>query len=106
MLLNDEQLANLNASAAPQVPTNKHVDGQTEAPTQDLWNDEEDDFFGHSAPPATAFVQEGDENGAPIATSTRGKKRRSGATGAPRGRKPTGKKRGAAAEVPFVGEIM
>lgn len=92
LLLNDEQLATLNASAAsnPTPDITGGISGDTEEPVQDLWNDEEDNFFGHSAPTITP---DGDEGGTPIPASTRGKKRKAGTTSAPRGRKSTGKKK-------------
>ncbi|KAH0590582.1 hypothetical protein H2248_000718 [Termitomyces sp. 'cryptogamus'] len=88
LLLNDEQLATLTSSA-PQVPNGQSAattNGGEKRPAQDLWNDEEDNFFGHSTPLASA--PDGDDQGTPVYTSTRGKKRKSGATGAPRGRRP------------------
>ncbi|KAG6911866.1 hypothetical protein DXG01_000113 [Tephrocybe rancida] len=98
LLLNDEQLATLSSSAS-QVPS-----GQPDAtlqegemkPAQDLWNDEEDNFFGHSAP--LPPVPEGDDQGTPASTS-RGKKRK-GTTGAPRGRRPGGRKKIAGGATP------
>lgn len=96
LLLNDEQLATLDTSAAPSLSskqTGKQCDG--EEPVRDLWNDEGDDFFGHSGPAATTgIVPEAgeDENGTPI-PSARGKKRKPGAAGVTRGRKSTGKRK-------------
>ncbi|KAJ7170009.1 SNF2 family DNA-dependent ATPase [Mycena filopes] len=90
LLLNDEQLASLDTTApAPAQDSVKPVDD-----ARDLWNEEGDDFFGHSGPnPLGADVVD-DETGAPATTSTRGKKRKP--TGAPRGRKPGKKKAGTA----------
>ncbi|KAG6842554.1 hypothetical protein C0991_000080 [Blastosporella zonata] len=92
LLLNDEQLATLSTSAS-QVPGG-HSDAAAKEgekkPAQDLWNDDEDNFFGHMAP--LASVADGDDQGTPISTSTRGKKRKTGTTGAPRGRRPGRKK--------------
>ncbi|KAJ7492495.1 SNF2 family DNA-dependent ATPase [Mycena latifolia] len=93
LLLNDEQLATLDTTTA-QGPAIKTSD---DAAGRDLWNEEgdADDFFGHSGPttglPQAADAAE-DENGGPVSTATRGKKRK--ATGAPRGRKPGKKKAG------------
>lgn len=98
LLLNDEQLANLDTStvAGSSKNTSKQPEGG-DAPVRDLWNDEGDDFFGHTGATNGSAALAGDvvedENGTPI-PSARGKKRKSGATGAPRGRKP-GKKRSA-----------
>ncbi|KAF8078491.1 SNF2 family DNA-dependent ATPase [Lyophyllum atratum] len=108
LLLNDEQLAALNSSTA-QLSGSQHVDvttGETEKPAQDLWNDDEDDFFGHSAPSTHVLAPDGDDNGTPIPTSTRGKKRKTGATGAPRGRRPTGKRKLAGEMTAPVGETF
>jgi hypothetical protein len=58
---------------------------------QDLWNDDEDGFFGHANPQAT--IQETEEtNGGDQATSGRGRKRKGGGSG--RGRKPGRKRQG------------
>ncbi|KAG5648097.1 hypothetical protein DXG03_007132 [Asterophora parasitica] len=103
LLLNDEQLANLNSSTASQVPCCQHEGTSTQKPAQDLWNDEEDNFFGHSGPLAPTLAQDADENQAPIATSARGKKRKPGATGAPRGRRP-GKRKLASETATPIGE--
>lgn len=100
LLLNDEQLATLDTSAATGL-SEKQAGKQpertfetTDEPIRDLWNDEGDDFFGHSSTGGngTAVVADivDDENGTPgpRTTGTRGKKRKPGGTGAPRGRKP------------------
>ncbi|KAG6832455.1 hypothetical protein H0H92_001501 [Tricholoma furcatifolium] len=91
LLLNDEQLATLNSgtSQASDVQSQSVVVGGERKPTQDLWNDEEDDFFGHTTPLPAA--PDGDDQGMPSAT--RGKKRKVGGTGAPRGRRPGGGKK-------------
>ncbi|GLB36274.1 putative DNA-binding domain containing protein [Lyophyllum shimeji] len=96
LLLNDEQLATLNSSSAPQLSGAKEGSGDAERPSQDLWNDEEDNFFGHSAPSAGALAPEGDDSGTSYPSNARGKRRKPGATGAPRGRRPTGKRKIAA----------
>jgi len=95
LLLNDEQLATLDTTAASGSSA-QDVKTSGDAAARDLWNEEGDDFFGHSGPnPAGADVAD-DENGSAPAptTSTRGKKRKPGGTGAPRGRKPGKKKAG------------
>ncbi|KAJ6575249.1 SNF2 family N-terminal domain-containing protein [Mycena capillaripes] len=89
LLLNDEQLAALDTTA----PSAQDVKTSGDAAARDLWNEEGDDFFGHSGPnPGSVGADVADdENGGPVPTaSTRGKKRKS--TGAPRGRKPGKKK--------------
>ena len=94
LLLNDEQLATLDTTPAQGAPAIKAAGDEA---ARDLWNEEGDDFFGHSGPttgpsPSVDIAEE--ENGGPVpAPATRGKKRKPG-TGAPRGRKP-GKKKAA-----------
>jgi len=93
LLLNDEQLATLNTSASPNMSANhstaegtsNHAGGSV----QDLWNDEEDNFFGHSGITATAVTTDVVETDAPVPSSYRGKKRKTGTTGTTRGRKST-----------------
>lgn len=93
LLLNDEQLAALNTSTSSGMSTShgaaegtaNHVEG----PVQDLWNDEEDNFFGHSATTAMAVASDVVDAETPIPSSTRGKKRKTGTTGTARGRKST-----------------
>ncbi|KAJ7837479.1 SNF2 family N-terminal domain-containing protein [Mycena olivaceomarginata] len=98
LLLNEEQLATLDTTATSGSSA-QDVKTSGDAVARDLWNEEGDDFFGHSGPNAglAADIPE-DENGGGSAptTSTRGKKRKPG-TGAPRGRKP-GKKKAVMAE--------
>lgn len=96
LLLNDEQLANLDTSATSALSTNDAAGkpGNGDGPERDLWNDEGDDFFGHSGPaqgpvnPPPEPIE--DENRAPnLGESTRGKKRKAGRGG----RKSTGRKK-------------
>jgi chromatin-remodeling ATPase INO80 len=91
LLLNDDQLANFSSSATDLSDENTdqrlagdHPEGE---PVRDLWNEEGDDFFGHSAVTGPAVAGEGmeDENGTPGPSNARGKKRN---TGTSRGRKP------------------
>jgi DNA helicase INO80 len=90
LLLNDEQLATLDTTVA----SAQDVKTSGDAAARDLWNEEGDDFFGHSGPNSgLAGDVADDENSGPVPTaSTRGKKRKPGGTGAPRGRKPGRKK--------------
>lgn len=94
LLLNDDQLANIdnsNASSAPSKKAGKRAVGTSEESSdamRDLWNEEGDDFFGHStnnngatAPPEGGEEEEG------TATPAKGKKRKAAA----RPRKTTGK---------------
>jgi DNA helicase INO80 len=95
LLLNDEQLAALNTSTAPSMSTShgaiEGTPNHAGGPVQDLWNDEEDNFFGHSGTLVTAAASDAVDADTPI-PSTRGKKRKSGTTGTARGRKPAAKK--------------
>jgi len=102
LLLNDEQLANLETSNRL-TGTRKDKSTADQAPVQDLWNEEGDDFFGHAAPQSTErqMDEDANNNAIPVAsTSTRGKRRKSGATGATRGRKPGPKKKIASNNTP------
>lgn len=92
LLLNDDQLANFSSSTtglsnqnADQRPAGDNPDGE---PIRDLWNEEGDDFFGHSAATGPAIASDGmeDDNGTP--GPSRGKKRN---TGGSRGRRPGSK---------------
>ncbi|KAI0348677.1 hypothetical protein BDW22DRAFT_1320092 [Trametopsis cervina] len=106
LLLNEDQLANLesnNTNSAKKngkKPAALHDTG--DAVARDLWNEEGDEFFGHSgaANSGGASIQELDDEGTPV-PSTR-KKGRGEGTGARRGRKPgpkPGRKRGGAPAV-------
>ncbi|KAJ6604781.1 SNF2 family DNA-dependent ATPase [Mycena vulgaris] len=86
------QMARVKKDVPPQGPAIK-TSGDA-----DLWNEEGDDFFGHSGPTAgpPQAAEAEDEDGGPApapAAATRGKKRKP-PTGAPRGRKPGKKKAG------------
>jgi chromatin-remodeling ATPase INO80 len=103
LLLNEDQLANLDSGNASSSKNNgKKPAGPHEADdavARDLWNEEGDEFFGHSGAGAgAASIQELDDEGTPVPSSR--KKGRGDGTGARRGRKPgpkPGRKRGAAA---------
>lgn len=93
LLLNEDQIAGLDTSSSRSSKSlgkrpATSVDGVTKAAT-DIWNDEEDDFFGHSAPAPAALAPESvvEDTGA-VPASTRGRKRKAGTAAAPRGRKP------------------
>ncbi|KDQ63610.1 hypothetical protein JAAARDRAFT_119558 [Jaapia argillacea MUCL 33604] len=89
LLLPEDQLANLDASTSISAKqSGKRSAGSTSVdPGQDLWNEEGDEFFGHSVPNqgggAESIV---DDVAAPIA-STRGKKRKPAAGASGRGKK-------------------
>lgn len=91
LLLNDEQLASLESSnRLPENPKdNSKKDGQIN--TRDLWNEEGDDFFGHTS--ATPADRQNEESIPSSAQAARGKRRKTGGTGATRGRKPGPKKK-------------
>jgi chromatin-remodeling ATPase INO80 len=86
LLLNDDQLANFSSSAtglSESNPDKRPAGGHpNEEPVRDLWNEEGDDFFGHSAATGARDGME-DENNTP--GPSRGKKKNNGAS---RGRKP------------------
>lgn len=60
---------------------------------RDLWNEEDDDFFGHSAAANITELPEEEKDGVALAPATAPApvKKRKGATGAPRGRRPGSK---------------
>lgn len=93
LLLNDEQLASLESSnRLPGTRKDKSTDDKrnNQESVRDLWNEEGDDFFGHTAPAPTERPD--DENLAVTLQSTRGKRRKSGVSST-RGRKPGPKKK-------------
>ncbi|KAF5356342.1 hypothetical protein D9756_003876 [Leucocoprinus leucothites] len=94
LLLNDEQLANLDTN---NLPSNHMSAKAVEGTVRDLWNEEGDDFFGHSGPPGNA-EQNDEDSGAAVTQSTKGRRRKTG-SGPGRGRKPGPKKKEAAATV-------
>ncbi|KAF9452648.1 hypothetical protein P691DRAFT_696592 [Macrolepiota fuliginosa MF-IS2] len=100
LLLNDEQLANLDTKNISSSQINaKAADGTV----RDLWNEEGDDFFGHSGP--TNLVEPNEEDsGTTVPQVTKGKRRRTGA-GTGRGRKPGPKKKDAAAALAATDEV-
>ncbi|KAF9240898.1 P-loop containing nucleoside triphosphate hydrolase protein [Melanogaster broomeanus] len=99
LLLNDEQLANLDNANAPGPSSRKAVEQLATDPgntsggaVRDLWNDEGDDFFGHTINAGNATVDKAEEEGA--SAPNRGKKRKAGTSGAARPRKTGGKAAG------------
>jgi len=94
LLLTDDQLANLDASGSTSKASGQTASSQAGAgPMRDLWNEEGDDFFGHSATINSTETAEEDRDGngpAPVSAPPPTKKRK-GATGAPRGRRPGSK---------------
>lgn len=86
LLLNEEQLATLD-STSTSGPSQEPGNASGDVIARDLWNEEGDDFFGHTGPTSgLAGPEVADDEAVPTA-ATRGKKRKQG-TGAPRGRKP------------------
>lgn len=100
LLLNDEQLANIDNTNGPGLPSKKtgkrpgtgSANADNDA-VRDLWNDEGDDFFGHLANQGNATADKGEEDG-PVAAPSRGKKRKGGSSGVSRARKMGGKAAG------------
>lgn len=94
LLLNDEQLASLESSN--HLSDGQDGDRQKQAAVRDMWNDDGDDFFGHTTP----SVDRQDEIVAPTPSQTvRGKGRKSAAP--IRGRKLGPKKRGVTSGTTF-----
>jgi len=95
LLLNDEQLASLDSSTTTGLSTKRAgkrpaipAGGAETEPVRDLWNDEGDDFFGHTATTGSNSViaeNPEDENGMLGPGVARGKKRKAASTA--RGRK-------------------
>lgn len=94
LLLTDDQLANLDKTEpSTKSKGKKRADAVQADAGRDLWNDEGDDFFGQSSTVPAGNPADDDEAGTPVPTSGRGRKR-GGATGAPRGRRPGTRGRG------------
>jgi len=72
LLLNDEQLANLDTK---NLPSNHMSAKAVEGTVRDLWNEEGDDFFGHSGPSVSA-EQNDEDSGTAVVQTTKGKKRK------------------------------
>ncbi|KIJ68315.1 hypothetical protein HYDPIDRAFT_24608 [Hydnomerulius pinastri MD-312] len=96
LLLNDDQLANIDNPSAS-GPSSKKSGKQPAVganpnggAVRDLWNDEGDDFFGHTVNAGAANVDKGEEEEGAEAPS-RGKKRKAGTSGATKPRKAGGK---------------
>ena len=89
LLLNDEQLASLEASDTVSGKKGKrsaavaHAEGE---PVRDLWNEEGDDFFGHSTAAAggAGTGETGDDDKPP---APKGRKKKAGTAGTTRARK-------------------
>lgn len=100
LLLNDEQLASLQSSS--QLSANeqgKSTGGKAaqQEPLQDLWNDEGDDFFGHTA--SAPAERQDEDNIVMTSQSIRGNRRKSGA-GTARSRKTGSKKKPSPTDTP------
>jgi len=94
LLLNDEQLASLQSSSRLSANEQAKPTGEKSSqqePMQDLWNEEGDDFFGHTAS-APAERQPDEDTMAMTSQGIRGNRRKSG-TGTIRGRKTGSKKK-------------
>lgn len=85
LLLNEDQLAGIDShdvSGLSSKKSGKQAVGSSDSngvTARDLWNEEGDDFFGHAVNSAT--VDRGNQ-GEPASVSSRGKKRKAGASGA------------------------
>ncbi|KAF7784425.1 hypothetical protein Agabi119p4_590 [Agaricus bisporus var. burnettii] len=90
LLLNDEQLANLDTQ---NLPTGRISTEAPDSSARDLWNEEGDDFFGHSAL-GTSGEQNEEDSGTTVVQNNKGKKQK---TGAGTGRSRKSKKNVAAA---------
>lgn len=90
LLLNDEQLANLDTQ---NLPTGRLSTKAPDSSARDLWNEEGDDFFGHSAL-GTSGEQNEEDSGTTVVQNNKGKKQK---TGAGTGRSRKSKKNVAAA---------
>jgi DNA helicase INO80 len=90
LLLNDEQLASLESSNKfPGSRKSSEKQGNQDS-VRDLWNEEGDDFFGHTAAPTE---RQDEENIATTSQSVRGKRRKQGVTGVNPRKKPGPKKK-------------
>ncbi|KIM48080.1 hypothetical protein M413DRAFT_62469 [Hebeloma cylindrosporum] len=93
LLLNDAQLASLESSNTLPDSRNEESSEQPgyQNPVRDLWNDEGDDFFGHTT--AAPTERQDDENIAATSSGTRGKRRKLGPTVTHPRKKPGPKKK-------------
>ncbi|THH31999.1 hypothetical protein EUX98_g2177 [Antrodiella citrinella] len=97
LLLNEDQLANLdNAASSSSKKAGKKVAQAepSESAVRDLWNEEGDEFFGHSSAQAAAGAAEAgdeDESQVPTPTPGRGRKRKGESGTSTRGRKAGGR---------------
>lgn len=101
LLLNEDQLANLDSAAAASTATSSKKAGKRaaqadtgESAVRDLWNDEGDEFFGHSAAAGSGEPSERaeeDESQVPTPTAGRGRKRKGEPGTSTRGRKAGGR---------------
>jgi len=98
LLLNDDQLANLDTSGGLSAKQAGKRAARSNDPAgdqmRDLWNEEGDDFFGHSGAAGSLTAEQVDEDkdaGTPVPSISSTGKKRKGPTGAPRGRRPGSK---------------
>lgn len=85
LLLNDDQLGDLKASSPTELPAS--ANDKSNGPGMDLWDEEGDDFFGHTVSNA-AISELPTPTEEPVASGSRGKKRKPST----RGRKLGGRK--------------
>ncbi|TCD67024.1 putative DNA helicase ino80 [Steccherinum ochraceum] len=101
LLLNEDQLANLGdaTAAAASNPTTKKAGKRAmgengDSAVRDLWNEEGDEFFGHSAPAQNGGPNEApeeEESQAPTPTAGRGRRKKGEAGTSTRGRRGGGR---------------
>lgn len=77
LLLNDEQLASLDSSATSNLSDGMGSTTADNGAVRDLWNEDGDDFFGHSTTAISIVpVDNAEEDSTLVPASTRGKKRK------------------------------
>ncbi|OCH96546.1 hypothetical protein OBBRIDRAFT_815823 [Obba rivulosa] len=95
LLLTEDQMASLEGQSDPSAQLQSkgsEVIRGNELASRDLWNEEGDEFFGHTGPSQSgpgAGAEVNEDEGTPVPISTRGKKRRGDAS--TRGSKPRGR---------------
>jgi len=95
LLLNDEQLASLESSNT--LPGSRNEEASetqgNQNPVRDLWNEEGDDFFGHTTAAPLQAERQDDENIPITSQGARGKRRKLGASVTTHRKKPGPKKK-------------
>ena len=102
LLLNDEQLASLESSNKLLESRKSSEKQGNQDSVRDLWNEEGDDFFGHTLAPTERQDEESIPN---TSQGIRGKRRKLGAAGANPRKKPGPKKKTIPAADPMNEEL-